>query len=137
MQIEINPNPARNQSSEPINDYDDDQDYERLNFQFTRRLIRVSSADNFMNTESFLKQRLLCITSLDRADDAVPLAEALLAGGLNVMEITFRTAAAAESIPRIRQEVPQMAIGAGTLLTAEQVQQARWMPARNSAFRRA
>ena len=40
------------------------------------------------------------------------------------MEITFRTAAAAESIRRIRQEVPQMAIGAGTLLTAEQVQQA-------------
>ena len=75
-----------------------------------------------MNAESFLKQRLICITSLDQAEDAVPLAEALLAGGLHVMEITFRTAAAAESIQRIRQKVPQMAIGAGTLLTAEQVQ---------------
>ena len=78
-----------------------------------------------MNTEPFLKQRLMCITAIDQADDAVPLAEALLAGGLNVMEITFRTAAAAESIPRIRQEVPQMAIGAGTLLSAEQVQAGR------------
>ena len=77
-----------------------------------------------MNAESFLKQRLMCITTIDRADDAVPLARALLAGGLNVMEITFRTAAAAESIRRVRQEVPQMAIGAGTLLTVEQVQQA-------------
>ena len=77
-----------------------------------------------MNAESFLKQRLLCITVVDRVEDAVPLAEALLAGGLNVMEITFRTAAAAESIQRIRQKVPQMAIGAGTLLSPEQVQQA-------------
>ena len=77
-----------------------------------------------MNTESFLKQRLLCITSVDRVEDAVPLAEALLAGGLSVMEITFRTAAAAESIKRIRQNVPQMAIGAGTLLTPENVKRA-------------
>lgn len=66
----------------------------------------------------------MCITTIDKADDAVPLARALLAGGLNVMEITFRTAAAAESIRRIRQEVPPMAIGAGTLLTAENVKAA-------------
>jgi len=77
-----------------------------------------------MNAEAFLQQRLMCITTIDKAEDAVPLARALLAGGLNVMEITFRTTAAAESIRRIRQEVPQIAIGAGTLLTAEQVQQA-------------
>jgi 2-dehydro-3-deoxyphosphogluconate aldolase / (4S)-4-hydroxy-2-oxoglutarate aldolase len=77
-----------------------------------------------MSTESFLKQRLMCITSMDRVEDAVPLAKALLAGGLNVMEITFRTTAAAESIRRIRQEVPQMAIGAGTLLSADNVKAA-------------
>ena len=77
-----------------------------------------------MNPEPFLKQRLLCITSVDRAEDAVPLAEALLAGGLSVLEINFRTAAAAESIQRIRQNVPQMSIGAGTLLSPEQVQRA-------------
>jgi 2-dehydro-3-deoxyphosphogluconate aldolase/(4S)-4-hydroxy-2-oxoglutarate aldolase len=77
-----------------------------------------------MNSESFLQQRLMCITSIDKADDAVPLARALLAGGLKVMEITFRTAAATESIRRIRTEVPQMAIGAGTLLTAENFEDA-------------
>lgn len=77
-----------------------------------------------MNPEPFLKQRLMCITSIDKADDAVPLARALLAGGLNVMEITFRTAAAAESIRRIRKEVPQMGMGAGTLLTADNVKAA-------------
>jgi len=77
-----------------------------------------------MNTEALLKQRLICVAVIDRPDDAVPLAEALLAGGLGVMEVTFRTGAAANSIARIRKGVPAMAIGAGTLLSAEQVQRA-------------
>ena len=77
-----------------------------------------------MNTESILKQRLLCIAVVDDPEAAVPLAEALLAGGLRTMEIPFRTSTAAESIKRIRQGLPGMCIGAGTLLTAEQVQRA-------------
>jgi 2-dehydro-3-deoxyphosphogluconate aldolase / (4S)-4-hydroxy-2-oxoglutarate aldolase len=77
-----------------------------------------------MNTDSFLKQRLVCVAVIDHADDAVPLAEALLAGGLNGIEVTFRTAGAAEAIRRIRKSVPQIAIGAGTLLTADTVKQA-------------
>lgn len=77
-----------------------------------------------MNTESFLVQRLICVAVIDHAEDAVPLAQALLAGGLKVIEVTFRTASAAESIKRIRQSVPQIAIGAGTLLTADNVRQA-------------
>jgi 2-dehydro-3-deoxyphosphogluconate aldolase/(4S)-4-hydroxy-2-oxoglutarate aldolase len=64
------------------------------------------------------------VAVIDKPDDAVPLAEALLAGGLKVMEVTFRTSTAAESIKRIRQGLPGMHIGAGTLLTAEQVQRA-------------
>ena len=51
-----------------------------------------------MNTDSLLKQRLICVAVIDQPDDAVPLAEALLAGGLNCIEVTFRTAGAAESI---------------------------------------
>ena len=81
-------------------------------------------ARTFMNTENFLKQRIICVAVIDKADDAVPLAEALLAGGLKCMEVTFRTAGAAESIRRIRQGVPQIYIGAGTLLTGDQVKQA-------------
>lgn len=77
-----------------------------------------------MIPDSFLAQRLVCVAVIDQADDAVPLAEALLAGGLKVIEVTFRTAGAAESIRRIRQHVPQIAIGAGTLLTADNVKQA-------------
>jgi 2-dehydro-3-deoxyphosphogluconate aldolase/(4S)-4-hydroxy-2-oxoglutarate aldolase len=77
-----------------------------------------------MNSESLLKQRLVCVAVIDKPDDAVPLAEALLAGGLNCIEVTFRTAGAADSIARIRQSVPQIIVGAGTLLTSEQVKQA-------------
>jgi len=77
-----------------------------------------------MTIDSFLAQRLICVAVVDNADDAVPLAEALLAGGLKVIEVTFRTAGAAESIRRIRKGVPGIAIGAGTLLTADNVKQA-------------
>jgi 2-dehydro-3-deoxyphosphogluconate aldolase / (4S)-4-hydroxy-2-oxoglutarate aldolase len=77
-----------------------------------------------MNVESFLKQRLVCVAVIDRVDDAVPLTGALIAGGLNCIEVTFRTAGAAESIARIRKALPNAVVGAGTLLTADQVKQA-------------
>ena len=77
-----------------------------------------------MSTQDFLKQRLVCVAVIDKADDAVPLTEALLAGGLNCIEVTFRTAGAAESIARIRRALPDAIVGAGTLLTADQVKQA-------------
>ena len=77
-----------------------------------------------MNAESLLKQRLVCVAVIDQTDDAVPLTEALLAGGLNCIEVTFRTAGAAESIARIRQALPSAIVGAGTLLTADNVKKA-------------
>lgn len=60
------------------------------------------------------------VVVLENADDAADTARALLAGGIDVMEITFRTAAAAESIRRVAQEVPEMLVGAGTVLNLEQ-----------------
>ena len=77
-----------------------------------------------MNLASLLQQRLICVAVIDRPEDAVPLAKALLAGGLNAIEVTFRTTGVAESIARIRQALPQASVGAGTLLTADQVKQA-------------
>lgn len=77
-----------------------------------------------MSIPIYLEQRLICVAVIDKAGDAVPLAEALLAGGLNTIEITFRTASAAEAIACIRKDVPQMCVGAGTLLAADQVKQA-------------
>ncbi len=64
------------------------------------------------------------VVKIERADQAVPLARALLAGGLLCAEITFRTAAAEEAIRRISEEVPELLVGAGTVLTPEQVKRA-------------
>ena len=77
-----------------------------------------------MNVQIFLQQRLVCVAVIDRVDDAVPLTEALLAGGLNCIEVTFRTIGAAESIARIRKSLPHAIVGAGTLLTADNVKRA-------------
>ena len=60
------------------------------------------------------------VVVLDRAEDAVPAGKALLAGGVDIMEITFRTAAAEESIRRVNAECPEMLVGAGTVITKEQ-----------------
>jgi 2-dehydro-3-deoxyphosphogluconate aldolase / (4S)-4-hydroxy-2-oxoglutarate aldolase len=79
---------------------------------------------NLMNTDSFLKQRLVCVAVIDRTDDAAPLAEALMAGGLHCIEVTFRTAAAAECIASIRKQVPHMTVGAGTLLSPDNLKRA-------------
>ena len=60
------------------------------------------------------------VVVLNNADDAVPLAKALLKGGIDFMEITFRTECAAECISVISKEVPEMTVGAGTVLNVEQ-----------------
>lgn len=67
--------------------------------------------------------RLVPVVVLDDAADAGPLADALVAGGLPVAEVTFRTAAAADSI-RVMADRGDILVGAGTVLTAAQVDQA-------------
>ncbi|MBH1941125.1 bifunctional 4-hydroxy-2-oxoglutarate aldolase/2-dehydro-3-deoxy-phosphogluconate aldolase [Mobilitalea sibirica] len=67
------------------------------------------------------KMGIVPVIKLDDAKDAVPLAKALCDGGLPCAEVTFRTAAAEESIRQMRKAFPDMLIGAGTVLTTEQV----------------
>src|SRR5580692_7284652 len=74
--------------------------------------------------EKLFPQRLIPVTILDNPDDAVAVAKAILAGGLNVIEVTFRTANAARCIDAIRRALPSMIVGAGTLLEPAQVQSA-------------
>ena len=64
------------------------------------------------------------VVVLDDAEQAVPTAKALLAGGINAMEITFRTAAAKASIAKVAKEVPEMIVGAGTVINVEQLHDA-------------
>ncbi len=60
------------------------------------------------------------VIKIDDAKKAIPLAQALLEGGINCAEITFRTNAAEEAISLIAKELPQMIVGAGTVLTTKQ-----------------
>lgn len=60
------------------------------------------------------------VVSLPKLEHATPLAESLLEGGLPCVEITFRTAAAAEAIAQINARFPELLLGAGTVLTTEQ-----------------
>lgn len=75
--------------------------------------------------DRILAKRIVPVIVLDSVESAEPLAEALLAGGLDIMEITFRTAAAEESIRRIAKRFPEVLLGAGTLLDGDQVKRAK------------
>lgn len=67
---------------------------------------------------------IAAVVTIEDPLDAVSVARALLAGGVGAIELTYRTAAAGESIRRIRAEVPEVLIGAGTLLSAQLVDDA-------------
>jgi len=64
------------------------------------------------------------VATIARVADAVPLAEALLAGGIGVLEVTLRSDAALAAIEAIRKACPELYVGAGTLWTAEQTMRA-------------
>lgn len=63
---------------------------------------------------------LVPVVVIENAEDAVPTAKAMMAGGINVMEITFRTEAAAEAIRSVSEQCPEMIVGAGTVVAIEQ-----------------
>ena len=67
---------------------------------------------------------VIAVLVVDRVEDAVPLAQSLLAGGVDVMELTLRTPAAIDALRWIRAEVPQMVAGLGTILQPQQVRDA-------------
>ena len=75
-------------------------------------------------SERLARSAVVPVVVLDDAKDAVATATALLAGGVDVMEITFRTAAAADSIKAVAENCPDMLVGAGTVITLEQCKKA-------------
>src|SRR5699024_4501523 len=75
-------------------------------------------------TEQLTQLKVVPVITINDASRAVKLAEVLVDNGLPCAEITFRTPAAAQAIKNIRQAYPQMLIGAGTILTPAQVDQA-------------
>jgi len=71
-----------------------------------------------------LQQKILPAVTFYFPDEVLPVAEAIFAGGLRVMEVAFRTGVAATAISMIRGEFPEMHVGAGTLLSDTQMSQA-------------
>ena len=74
--------------------------------------------------EQFRKTGIIPVVVLDDAHDAAPLSKALIEGGLPCAEVTFRTDAAAEAIGIMSREFPGLLVGAGTVLTPGQAEQA-------------
>ena len=70
--------------------------------------------------ERLARAGVVPVVVIDDAKDAVPTAEAMVAGGIDVMEITFRTAAAPDAIKAVAENCPDMLVGAGTILNVEQ-----------------
>jgi 2-dehydro-3-deoxyphosphogluconate aldolase/(4S)-4-hydroxy-2-oxoglutarate aldolase len=66
---------------------------------------------------------VIAVLVIDDAQDALPLAQSLLRGGVRSIELTLRTDAALESIRRIRAELPEMTVGVGTILSPRQIDQ--------------
>lgn len=75
--------------------------------------------------ETLGKAGIIPVIVIEKEEQAVPLARALVKGGLPVLEVTFRTKAAPGAIAAIRREVPEAILGAGTLLTPEMVKAAK------------
>ena len=75
--------------------------------------------------ETLRKAGIIPVIVIEDAEQAVSLARALVKGGLPVLEVTFRTAAAADAIARIKAAVPEAVVGAGTLLTPAMVKAAK------------
>ena len=74
--------------------------------------------------ERLARSGVVAVVTVENPEDAGPIARALLTGGVGAIELTFRTARAAEAIRRIRAEVPEILAGAGTLLNRAHVQAA-------------
>lgn len=74
--------------------------------------------------ERFAELKVVPVVVLNDVKDAAPLAKALVEGGLPCAEVTFRTEAAAESLRIMAEAYPDMLVGAGTVLTTEQVDRA-------------
>ena len=70
--------------------------------------------------ERLARSVVVPVVVLEKAEDAVPTAKALLAGGVDTMEITFRTACAPEAIRAVAENCPEVLVGAGTVINLEQ-----------------
>lgn len=80
--------------------------------------------------ERLARSIVVPVVVLDKAEDAIPTAKAMAAGGVDTMEITFRTACAPEAIKAVAENCPDVLVGAGTIVNLEQAKLAVQMGAK-------
>ena len=97
----------------------------RIWFELHFNGLSISPLFSVELAEQIEKAGIVAVLVVDRVEDAVPLASALLDGGVNVMELTLRTDAALGALAAIRKNVPEMLAGVGTVLTTEQASQVK------------
>ncbi len=76
-------------------------------------------------SQLMLRNPVIAVLVVDELSDAVPLAEALVKGGVTSMELTLRTPVALDALRAVREKVPEMTAGVGTVLTREQLRDAK------------
>lgn len=90
----------------------------------------LASAKQAVLEEILVPARIVPVLTIDRAEDGVPLARALVAGGVKVLEVTFRTEAATAAAKAIIAKVPDAIVGIGTVLNGDDLRRARDLGAR-------
>lgn len=85
---------------------------------------------NTQADELFRRSPIIPVMVIEHLEDAVPLAKALVAGGLNVLEITLRTSCALKAIEQIIKEVPEAMVGVGTVVNSQQLYQVQELGAK-------
>lgn len=83
----------------------------------------MSQSWQFSAQEVFATSPVVPVLVIKKLEHALPLAKALIAGGINILEVTLRTPVALDAIALIAKELPEAMIGAGTVTNAEQLQQ--------------
>ncbi len=84
-------------------------------------MYKITSHMNDELCDKMYRSGVIAVLVIDAVKDAVPLARALLEGGVDIMELTLRTPAAMDALQEIKNNVPEMTVGIGTVLSSDQV----------------
>src|SRR4051812_36643882 len=92
--------------------------------QFSQGIVMTSATRQEQLASIFKSATVIPVLTIERVEDAVPLARALVAGGVHVLEVTLRTPVAADAAKAMIAEVPEAIVGIGTILNADDLARA-------------
>src|SRR5712691_6692561 len=98
--------------------------------QFSQGIAMTAASRQEKLTAIFSSATVIPVLTIERLEDAVPLARALVAGGVRVLEVTLRTPVAVEAAKAMISGVPEAIVGIGTILNADDLARARGLGAK-------